>query len=63
VQHINQKPRPRERGLDDVGAAPGPIRAQDDVVPKDMQALGRERNAQQRAAGVNRSGVVSVCLV
>jgi hypothetical protein len=54
-----RNPSPENASLDDVRAAPDLIRIEGDAVPKDMEALGRERDAQRRATGVNPSGVMS----
>jgi hypothetical protein len=56
---LTRNPAPESASLDDVRAAPGLIRTQGNVVSKDTEALGHERNAQQRAAGLNPSGVMS----
>jgi hypothetical protein len=54
---LTRNPAPESASLDDVRAAPGLIRTQGDVVSKDTEA--HERNAQQCAAGVNPSGIMS----
>jgi predicted acylesterase/phospholipase RssA len=56
---LTRNPVPESASLDDVRAASGQIRAWGDVVPKNIEALGRERDAQRRAAGINPSGIMS----
>jgi hypothetical protein len=50
---------PESANLDEVRAAPRQIRIWSDVVPKNIEAIGRERDTQRRAAGINPSGVMS----
>jgi hypothetical protein len=44
-------------------SAPRQIRIWGDVVPKNVEAIGRERDTQRRAAGINPSGVMSYLAV
>jgi hypothetical protein len=60
---LTRNPVPESANLDEVRAAPGQIRIWGDVVPKNIEAIGRERDAQRRAAGVNPSGVMSYLAV
>jgi predicted acylesterase/phospholipase RssA len=50
---------PESARLSDVLAGPGPVRIWGDMVPKDMEALARQRDAQYRAAGIDPSGVMN----
>jgi hypothetical protein len=56
---VTRNPVPEGTSLEEVRAAPGQVRIWGDVVPKNVEALGRERDAQRRAAGVNPSGVLN----
>jgi len=60
---LTRNPVPESASLEEVRAAPGQIRIWGDVVPKNIEAIGRERDAQRRAAGVNPSGVMSYLAV
>jgi hypothetical protein len=60
---LTRNPVPEGASLDDVRAVPGQIRAWGDVVPKNIEALGRERDAERRAAGINPSGLMSYLAV
>ena len=60
---LTRNPVPESTSLEEVPAAPGQIRIWGDVVPKNIEAIGRERDAQRRAAGVNPSSVMSYLAV
>jgi len=60
---LTRNPVPEGANLEEVRAAPGQIRIWGDVVPKNIEAIGRERDAQRRAAGVNPSGAMSYLAV
>lgn len=60
---LTRNPVPESANLDEVRAAPGQIRIWGDVVPKNIEAIGRERDTQRRAAGINPSGVMSYLAV
>jgi Patatin-like phospholipase len=60
---LTRNPVPESANLDEVRAAPGQIRIWGDVVPKNIEAIGRERDMQRRAAGVNPSGLMSYLAV
>jgi hypothetical protein len=49
--------------LSDVLIGPGPVRIWGDMVPKDMAALARQRDAQYRSVGVDPSGVMNYLAV
>src|SRR5215510_12009771 len=48
---------PEGADLSNVLIGPGPVRLWGDTVPKDMEALARQRDAQYRAAGIDLSKV------
>jgi Patatin-like phospholipase len=54
---------PESAALGDVLAGPGPIRIWGDAVPRDMEALARQRHAQYLGAGVDPSGVMNYLAV
>ena len=60
---LTRNPVPESTSLEEVPAAPGQIRIWGDVVPKNIEAIGRERDSQRRAAGVNPSSVMSYLAV
>ena len=60
---LTRNPVPESASLEEVPAAPGQIRIWGDVVPKNIEAIGRERDSQRRAAGVNPSSVMSYLAV
>ena len=60
---LTRNPVSESASLEEVPAAPGQIRIWGDVVPKNIEAIGRERDSQRRAAGVNPSSVMSYLAV
>jgi len=60
---LSRNGEPETASLDEVRAAPGRVRIWGDVAPKGMEAIGRQRDTERRAAGVNPSGVMNYLAV
>src|SRR5215470_2042189 len=60
---LSRNGEPETASLDEVRAAPGRVRIWGDVAPRGMEAIGRQRDTERRAAGVNPSGVMNYLAV